>query len=345
MDGMAIPDCIQETFNPIQNPFVQPGYYSTFFTPPQYVADLSNFIHPFSEFKPERQRIICPTEKLITGEDNLTAFKQCYDGGSIYKMIEEHGFSPSQYLGLFFVSGLESASSMTATAPDKENLSLFLEWAYENRHSFDAFKSTRSIEKCLENKLSEIWSRTPETICLDKLQEYILRLDSYLDKLDMLNKLAKSKDKVQEFNFFKDINQSIHNYLQDNIDKIVNADLLFNTLKQKHQNRYAPSLFIDVFKFSEKRSFFEKDKYRQRRILELFSASYLKRDMNGTLDGHKSDLQKIYESLGGNTELFPYYEYIEKPSTEGTLLMRTRGFKLNSRKSGSGMTRTQIHKR
>lgn len=338
MDGMAIPDCIQEIFNPIQDLFAQSGYYSIFLTPPEYVIFTGNLIHPFSEFRPERQRIICPTEKLITGEDNLTAFKQCYDGGSIYKMIEEHGFSPSQYLGLFFVSGLESASSMTATAPDKENLSLFLEWAYENRHSFDALKSTRSIEKCLENKLSEIWSRTPETICLDKLQEYILRLDSYLDKLDMLNKLAKSKDKVQEFNFFKDINQSVQNYLQNNMDKIVNADLLFNTLKQKHQNRYAPSLFIDVFRFSEKRSLFEKDKYHQRRILELFSASYLKRDMNGTLDRHKSDLQEIYESFGGKIELFPHQVYVKKPSNKGRIVVRTRGFKLNSRKPNSGVT-------
>jgi len=354
MGSMAVPDLISDIFDPIQSQFYQPDIYGDYYdinnydiflTHPEYVTGLSELIHPLSEFRPERQRIIYPTEKLMTGEDDLTAFKECYDSGSIDSMVEKHGFSPPQYLGLFFVSGLESASHMTVTDQDKKNMSLFLEWAYENRHSFDALKSTHSIEKYIEDRPSAIWSRTPETIYLDDMQSYILNLDSFLDKLDMFDKLVKSKDRVQEFDFFKDINRSVRNYLQDNIDKRVNADLIFNTLKQKHQNQYAPSVFIDVYRFSEKRGLFRKDRFRQRRVLELFSSSYLKRDMNGTLDAHKYDLQEIYEDLGGNRELFPYQEPVEKQSTEGIIIVRDRGHKHSSRKSGSGVTRIPIREK
>jgi len=353
MSNMAVPDLISDVFDPTQNQLYQPdcygiNNYDISLTLPESVISLSDFIHPLSDFRPEKHRdlygknsAVHPSEALTITEDSLSAFKQCYNGGSIDNMIEEQGFSPPQYLGLFFVSDLESAPHMTATVQDKENLSLFLEWAHKNRDSFDVLKSTHNIKKYLEDISSAFWSRTPESIYLDDLKDYISNQDSYLDRLNMLDKLVKSKDIVQEFDFFKDINQSVRNYLHDNMD----ADILFNTLKQKHQNEQVPNLFIDVYRFSEKWDLLEKYKPRLRNILELFSASYLKRDIYETLDGHKSDLQEIYEDLGGNRELFPYYEHTEKPSDEGVIIVRTRGFKNNCRKSGSGMTRLHIHKK
>ena len=348
MSSIVIPDLISDMFDPIQNQLYQLDYdgidsNDISLTPPGYITGLSNSIHPFSEFRPEKQRTIYRDTLTIT-EDTLNAFKECYEDGSIDRMIEKQGFSPPQYLGLFFVSGLKSAPNITVTDKNKKNLNLFLEWAYENRDSFDVSKSTRRIKKNIEYRLSSIWGRTPENLYLDDLKDYISDLDSYLDKLDMFDKLVKSKDRVQEFDFFKDINQSVRNYLHDNIDNTVNADILFNTLKQKHQNEQAPNLFIEVYKFSEKRGLLEKNKSRLIRILELFSTSYLKRDIYENIDAHKPDLQEIYEDLGGNRELFPYYEHTEKPSEEGTLV-RTRGFKLNCRKSGSGMTRLHIHEK
>ncbi|MCK5452520.1 MAG: hypothetical protein KAI51_03720, partial [Candidatus Aenigmarchaeota archaeon] len=104
-------------------------------------------------------------------------------------------------------------------------------------------------------------------------------------------------------------------------------------------------LLLDIAAFSEEWNLTERYGFRMLHILELFSSSYLKRDMNGNLDAYKSGLQEIYKNLGGNRELFPYQELLEKPSTEGIIIVRTRGFKNSSRKPGSGVTRLLIREK
>ncbi len=355
MNDLAVPDLISDMFDPGLGLSYQPENYNRFLTPPESVTGLNDPVHPLSDFMPEKQRDMYggngaahQSDTLTITGDTLSAFKQCYDGGSIDSMIKKQNFSPSEYLGLFFVSDLESAPHMTVTDQDKENLSLFLEWAYENRSSFDASDISGAITGYIEDRCSVMQNMAPETISLEMMHtymSYISCLNSLFDKLNLLDECVRSKDRSPGYILFGSISRSVERYVVDNISPMVNADLLFNTLKQKHQNRYAPHLLLDIAAFSEEWNLTEKYGFRMLHILELFSSSYLKRDMNGNLDAHKSDLQEIYEDLGGNRELFPHQELVEKPSTEGIIIVRTRGFKNSSRKPGSGVTRLQIHEK
>ncbi|MCK5043108.1 MAG: hypothetical protein KAR51_03695, partial [Candidatus Aenigmarchaeota archaeon] len=286
MSSIVIPDLISDMFDPIQNQLYQLDYdgidsNDISLTPPGYITGLSNSIHPFSEFRPEKQRTIYRDTLTIT-EDTLNAFKECYEDGSIDRMIEKQGFSPPQYLGLFFVSGLKSAPNITVTDKNKKNLNLFLEWAYENRSSFDASDISGAITGYIEDRCSVMQNMAPETISLEMMHNYMSYmscLNSLFDKLNQLDECVRSKDRSPGYILFGSISRSVEGYMIDNISPMVNADLLFNTLKQKHQNRYAPHLLLDIAAFSEEWNLTERYGFRMLHILELFSSSYLKRDM------------------------------------------------------------------
>ena len=320
MNNLAIPDLISDMYDPGLSLSYQPDSYNIVLTHPKAVTGLNDPVHPLSDFRPENQRSIYgengvahQSDRLTITEDILNAFKQCYEDGSIDRMIEEQGFSPSEYLGLFFVSDLESAPHMTVTDQDEKKMSLFLEWAYENRDSFDASDISGAITGYIEDRCSVMQNMAPETISLEMMHNYMSYmscLNSLFDKLNQLDECVRSKDRSPGYILFGSISRSVERYVVENINPMVNADLLFNTLKQKHQNRYAPHLLLDIAAFSEEWNLTERYGFRMLHILELFSSSYLKRDMNGTLDAHKSGLQEIYEDLGGNRELFPYQEPI-----------------------------------
>ena len=272
----------------------------------------------FSDFRPERMRqydennngAAHKPDKFIITEDNMVAFKKCYENGSIDRMVEDHGFVPSHYLKLFLVQELENASCITAEDSDKKGQDSFLEWAYENRHSFDASVISAELTGYLEDRSNSISGKSPETICLDKMHSYMSGLNSFLNKLDKLNTFIISENRYPEFLSVDSIRTSVKGYMKNNIDSIADMNLLFNALKQKHQNRCAPYLFIDTFKLLEMLDSVTLYQSMTINVLELFSSSYKRRSINGTLEKHKSDLQEIYGSLGGEKELFPYQEPI-----------------------------------
>ncbi|MBW6462237.1 MAG: hypothetical protein K0B07_04285 [DPANN group archaeon] len=245
----------------------------------------------------------------ISKEDRIK-FLEYYSSSS--KNISELSINPTQYLELFLITNIENPFDNKKEQLD-DNKAQFFKWVYDNRHTIDKNKISDDIFTYIKNESHDIWNKKTDMITPEKIYTFITGINLLCEIINQLDTQIRTNGASHDFSFTY-MNKSIKNYIKQDIETIFPPTKMFNLLKQKYLNKYAPPTLIEFVKVSNNLDSIAIHTDNILELIEHYSKEYNNRIIKGQLNDYKLDFQEIYNDLGGKIkkELFPNHITIAK---------------------------------
>ncbi|NOQ38026.1 hypothetical protein GQ472_03980 [archaeon] len=248
-----------------------------------------------------------PSDKLHNIDMDRINFRICYTDSDADRVTKFFGDDINYYLELFLVSNTEDDNSTVNT--DTDQLDFFLEWLSKNIYGMDTSELTDDLAGYALSISENFWNKNYITYDEDPhivdMQMYISKLNMLLNKLDCLDSSVRSFEQTSTNFALGAVYDSLTSYMKQNIDKIMNVNSMADMIVNKKNNHFAPAVFAELLIFLETVDEIGKHKDKIKETLETFSDSYKEDRIFGNPDDPNHTLQYVYESVGGEKELFP----------------------------------------